>query len=618
MTHEQVADRRAQAAGPAGRLRAAAARPWARELAVLAGFLAAGVAVTWPLATYITGRLPATRDVAVYVWDLWWVAHQVVHLQNPWSTTYMAAPVGLQLAYHTLVPLLGVVMIPVTLAFGPSAAYNLLLIVLPGLSGYAMYRAARLWLPTRAGAIAAGAFFGLSGMVTYQDWYHINIAYGTLFLPVTLEAAVRLRRKPTIGQGVILGVVLACCLLVNQESAVMALILAALVLAGWLVRSGTLEVAVTRLRAVVAAGTAFIVAGSPQLIAMIQQTRTGGTASAPGWLGYTTWVANVQDLFAPSPRLADDPGLAGLGHVYFWQTTLENLNTFGVVLSLLAVAGLIVSWRRRSAWLLALLWLGGTALALGPVLKVGRHTYVPLAQNWGGLRVSALMPYTWFIRVPGLSTFREADRMALLALVGAALLAGAAVDRLARAGSSPGTARRWAWPAIAVVAVLGALEAGWPGSPEGVRSMPTTLQALDRPIAADHSGSIVVDVPFGQYVVPQWGENPDAQAILMATEDGHPRAFTYSSWVPSKTLAAIQHHQFYFQLNQAQHGYARTAAQIAAARADLRTLHVGWLLVWQPPNHTLSQYLAGTGFRFSYRADGVSVYQPSGVPGSSG
>ena len=583
---------------------------------MLAGFLAAGVAATWPLATYLTGRLPATRDVAVYVWDLWWVAHQVIHLQDPWSTTYMAAPVGLQLAYHTLVPLLGVVMIPVTLAFGPSAAYNLLLIVLPGLSGYAMYRAARLWLPTRAGAIAAGAFFGLSGMVTYQDWYHINIAYGTLFLPVTLEAAVRLRRKPTIGQGVILGVVLACCLLVNQESAVMALILAALVLVGWLARSGSVEVALTRLRAVVAAGTAFIVAGSPQLIAMIQQTRSGGTASAPGWLGYTTWVANVQDLFAPSPRLADDPGLSGLGHVYFWQTTLENLNTFGVVLSLLAVAGLIVSWRRRSAWLLALLWLGGTALALGPVLKVGRHTYVPLAQNWGGLRVSALMPYTWFIRVPGLSIFREADRMALLALVGAALLAGAAVDRLVRAGSSPGTARRWAWPVIAVVAVLGALEAGWPGSPEGVRSMPTTLPALDRPIAADHSGSIVVDVPFGQYVVPQWGENPDAQAILLATEDGHPRAFTYSSWVPSKTLTAIQHHQFYFQLNQAQHGYARTAAQIAAARADLRTLHVGWLLVWLPdPSPALSQYLSGTGFRFAYRADGASVYRPSGAAG---
>jgi hypothetical protein len=633
MTHEQVADRQEQAAGGPGRLRAAAARPWARELAVLAAFLAAGVAATWPLATYLTGRLPATRDAAVYVWDLWWVAHQIIHLHNPWSTAYMAAPVGLQLAYHTLVPLLGVVMLPVTLAFGPSAAYNLLLIVLPGLSGYAMYRAARLWLPTRAGAIAAGAFFGLSGMLTYQDWYHINIAYGTAFLPVTLEAAVRLRRNPAIGQAVILGAVLAGCLLVNQESAVMALILAALVLVPWLAGSGTLAVARTRLKALAAAGAACIVFGGPQLGAMIQQARTGGTAVTPAGLGYTTWVANVKDLFAPSPRLANDPGLAGLGHFFFWQTTFENLNTFGVVLSVLAVAGLIASWRRRSAWLLALLWLGGAALALGPVLKVGRHTYVPLAQYWGGLRVSALLPYTWFIRVPGLSIFREADRMALLGLVGAALLAGAAVDWLAmraegvlgkrfsprRGRSLGGVVPPWlALSAIAVVAVLGALEAGWPGSPDGIRTMPTTLAALDRPIAADHSGSIVVDVPFGQYVVPQWGENPDAQAILLATEDGHPRAFTYSSWVPTKTLAAIQRHPFYFQLNQAQRGYVRTPAQIAAARVDVRTLHVGWLLVWLPnPSHALSEYLAGTGFRFAYRADGVSVYQPSGVSGSS-
>jgi hypothetical protein len=140
--------------------------------------------------------------------------------------------------------------------------------------------------------------------------------------------------------------------------------------------------------------------------------------------------------------------------------------------------------------------------------------------------------------------------------------------------------------------------------------MPTTLAALDGPIAADHSHSIVVDVPFGQYVVPQWGENPDARAILMATEDGHPRAFTYSSWIPSKTMAAIQAHAFYFQLNQAQHGYVRTAAETAAARADLRTLPIGWLLVWpSDPAPALTQFLAGTGFRFDYRADGVSVYR---------
>jgi hypothetical protein len=40
-------------------------------------------------------------------------------------------------------------------------------------------------------------------------------------------------------------------------------------------------------------------------------------------------------------------------------------------------------------------------------------------------------------------------------------------------------------------------------------------------------------------------------------------------------------------------------------------LDVGWVLVWKPdPGRALSQYLAATGFRFSYRADGVSVYRP--------
>ena len=59
-----------------------------------------------------------------------------------------------------------------------------------------MYRAARLWLRTQAGAIAAGGFFGLSSMLTWQAWYQLNLAAGVLFLPLALEAAVRLRRQP--------------------------------------------------------------------------------------------------------------------------------------------------------------------------------------------------------------------------------------------------------------------------------------------------------------------------------------------------------------------------------------------------------------------------------------
>jgi hypothetical protein len=599
-----MTDRQRQPVGGQGQLRAVAARPRVQEVAVLVGFLAAGVAATWPLASYITGRLPVSRDVAIYVWNLWWVAHQIIDLHNPWFTTHLAAPAGLQLGYHTLTPLLGVVMAPITLAFGPSGAYNLLNILLPGLACYAMYRVARLWLPTRVGAIAAGAFFGLSAMLTYQVWYHLNISYGAALLPVTLEAAVRLRRKPTIGQAVILGAVLGASVLVNPETAVMAVILAVLALIPWLATSRAAAAFLARLKVTAVAGIAAVLVASPQLVAMYQEARAGATATL-STLGYTHWVANVPSLFAPSPRLANYSMTTGLGHIYTSQTRLETMNTFGLVLSVLAVLGLIASWRRLSAWLLALLWLGGAALALGPTLYIGTHMYVPLAQTWDGVRVSLLMPYTWFLRTPGLSVFREADRLALLGLVGAALLAGAAVDWLQR---------HRAWPVIVAVAVLGALEAGWSGTPGGAPVMPTALPALDRPIAADHSGSIVVDVPFGLDNVPSYGEEPQTQGILIATADGHPRAIAYASWIPTATIDAIKRHPFNVQLNDAQHGWKRSPAQIAAARADLRRLDVGWVVVWQQPTPTpaaLTEYLSATGFRFAYSADGASVYRPA-------
>src|SRR5499433_1245260 len=103
----------------AGRVRAALRKPLAQHLGILLCFIAAGVAATWPLAANLAGRIPANRDPASYVWDFWWVAHQATHLGNPWFTPLMAAPVGIQLGFHTMMPLPGLLFTPVTLAFGP-------------------------------------------------------------------------------------------------------------------------------------------------------------------------------------------------------------------------------------------------------------------------------------------------------------------------------------------------------------------------------------------------------------------------------------------------------------------------------------------------------------------
>jgi hypothetical protein len=222
------------------------------------------------------------------------------------------------------------------------------------------------------------------------------------------------------------------------------------------------------------------------------------------------------------------------------------------------------------------------------------------------------MPFTWFVQLPGLAGFREATRFGMLGLVPAALLAGAAVEWL----------RNRSRLLVVPVLLLGLLEAGWGGDASvGVWAgtpapgvMRTALPALDRPIAADHSSSVVVDIPFGiRGGIPLPGEgsafNPEDQ--VLATADGHPRAIAYLSRIPAPALAAIRKNAFYLGLLRLEDAEsASNPALLTAARLNARRLHIGWVLVWtQTP--AMQSYLARTGFRFDYQADGVLVYRPA-------
>jgi hypothetical protein len=189
-----------------------------------------------------------------------------------------------------------------------------------------------------------------------------------------------------------------------------------------------------------------------------------------------------------------------------------------------------------------------------------------------------------------------------------------------------------------LVAALGVLEAGYSGNSR-VEQMPTALPALDAPIVRDHTGSLVVDVPYGlRGGIPESGGRFAPEALVLATADGHPRAVAYVSRIPRHTLLAVGRHSFYTYLIHVQHytsppqgpplspqalatrtvplwsrrpaSYAPvTKTEIAAARRDARRLHIGWVLVWYE-NPAILGYLSQTGFRFSYQADGVLVYRP--------
>jgi len=640
---EAASPPRAGSTGP-GRVRSAFRKPVVQHLGILLGFIAAGAAATWPLAVNLAGRIPANRDPASYVWDFWWVAHQVTHLGNPWFTPLMAAPVGMQLGFDTMMPLPGLLFTPVSLAFGPAFSYNLWTVILPGLLCYAMYRAARLWLRSATGAVGAAVLYGLSCMLTQQDWYHVNIALGALFLPMALEASVRLRRKPGRRQAIILGLVMGAAVLSDQESAVLASIVVGLVLLPWLLR----RPGWARLWPVVLATLTGAVVASPQIIAMLQEVvaSRGGLSIPPDKLvvSYKQYGIGLPGMFTPTPRVTQF-GLDVLAGPFLHGRDNEGLPMFGTTLTVLALIGLIVAWRRRSAWQLAALWLGCAALALGTSLWIGKHQYLPLASVWNGVRVSNLMPYTWFVRLPGMASFREADRLAILGLLPAALLAGAAVEWF----------RYHAKPVLAVVAAAVILESGYSGNPR-VGSIPVSFPGVDRGILADHSGSIVLDVPFGlRGGIPVYGVPFFPQAMMMATEDGHPRSIAYTSRMPAPTITAISNHPFYAALISAEHelpmtcpwrlpgqkgslnlcdhpygvsapgvevaenkvSESLTPKTLAAAKRDAAAMNVGWAVVWKR-NGSVSKflltYLHNTGFNFAYRQeihgkDQVLVYK---------
>jgi hypothetical protein len=619
-------------AGPARRafsavgrsFRRAAAPVWVRHVALLLIYIGAGIAATWPRFTYlIAGKLPKTTDVAAFVWGMWWVAHQVVHLGNPFFTRYMAAPVGVQLGFSTLMPLGGIVMTPVTLLWGPSASFTALSLIVPGLLCYTMFRAARLWLNV-PGAIAAGAFFGLSSMMLWQNWYHINIAAGLIFLPVIIEAAIRLRRTQKLAPAIWLGAALGAAVMTSQEGAAIALLITIVILVPWMLGKLFGDRASLR-RVLLPMGIGAVVAlvlASPQLIAMAQQIASGGAKVPLGTLArnYTQFGVPLQTLFSPSPRLSYY-GLGNLGSGYAYGAAkafnltspqpMEGLPTFGIVASGLALLGVVVGFRKRTTWWFLLLWAGCALLALGTSVVIGSscvvdqiqpgklygkscHQYLPLLSHihwtfissggvsgWQKVLVSNLMPYTWLVRIPGLAGLREADRFTLVGMIGVALLAGLVVEWLSKR-------RRWlAMPLIAVVIGLGVLESGWAGGADGppftpTETMPTTMPAFDAPLIADHSNSVVLDVPFGlRGGLSLIGSSLSERSLVLATEDQHPRAVSYTAWVPRPTIQAIEAHPFYLYLMKFQSSRTfPTRPELAAAAADLKTLNIGWVIEW--------------------------------------
>jgi hypothetical protein len=348
--------------------------PHAAVIGVLLVISLAAWAHVWITGSPTSTVLCQCGDPGQAVWFMAWVPYAISHGHNPLFTTAMLANQGgANLLQSTSYLLPSFVLAPVTWLFGPTAAFNVAVLLAPVLSGWCMWLALGR-LSRRWGARAAGAvLWGFSPfMFSHEIYGHLSLT--VLFFPPLLFA-------------------LLYDLLADdgRDPRVIGLLIGLLTTAQFFTGTETLAITtITTLIALVAAATLAPKAGW-------RRRRRIGTAAltaalvAGVLLGYPVWwlLAGTQHVIGqawPGSAVAG-AGLGGIVHVgarahsgsffaqiggYFGAIGPNTAFLGSGLLILIAVSAVV--WARRRvasvlvvtagvAWLLSL---GTILLPLGP------------------------------------------------------------------------------------------------------------------------------------------------------------------------------------------------------------------------------------------------------------
>lgn len=194
----------------------------ARQLGLIVLFTLPAVVLWW--RAWSGGAASTVRcrcvDPAQQVWFIAWPAYALLHGLNVFFSNWLWPSHGVNLLENASSPLIGVVLAPVTWAFGPFVATTLALTLAPGLSAWGCWLACRrlvAWWP--ACAIAA-LLFGYSPFVVQNvSQGHLGLAllvFPPLMLVVLHEIFVR-RTWSAERCGLTLGLLLVGQFMVSQE-----------------------------------------------------------------------------------------------------------------------------------------------------------------------------------------------------------------------------------------------------------------------------------------------------------------------------------------------------------------------------------------------------------------
>lgn len=409
-----TADLTAPRIGPSDK-RAPASAHKARSLLIAGGiYLVVSLVIWWnvwsshPTTTTTCG----CGDNSIITWFLEWPVYAFSHGLNPFYTSAMFYPHGVNMVANGTSLAIGVVLAPITWALGPTASMNVALTLSPVLSALAMFVLLRRWVSWMPAAFVGGLFYGFSPFILSNltvAWLNLAMAPLPPLIVVCLdELLVRQRWRPA-RTGVLLGLLVTLQFFVGTEVLMDTAICAAIGIA--------LVIAYAALRYPETlrkhARYALVGLGSGAVTAVVLLAYPGWFALAgPAHYGSLIYGISlghfgaVPKAFLVPPKAVFFHQAFGNNNFAYFGPTLSN-QYFGIGVVAVLIGG-FVAWHRDRR-----LWLFGAVALITVALSLGVRSY-PL-------------PWSLFANLPVLGNL-EPYRFVLIAYLAGAVMLGLIVE----------------------------------------------------------------------------------------------------------------------------------------------------------------------------------------------
>src|SRR5579875_2847839 len=387
-----------------------------------------------PLSTQVGGA----GDADEYDWFLAWVPFALGHAHDPLISHFVNFPSGVNLMWNTSVVLPSLLVSPITVVFGATLSYNLLVTLGPALSGTFAYLAFRRWASS-VPALVGALIFGFSPYMVSQSAGHLAqtvLWSAPLFLLLLDRLLVVQEGKPWL-EGLALGLLAWAQLLTGEEIFAMEVVVALVALAV-LAAVNYRELPARFPYAWRGAGVGvvvFAVLSAPFLAVQYLGPYRVQSPHPPD-----VYLSDLLNFIVPTniTKFATKAALHTAAH--FSGNGSEEGAYLGIPMLCVIALAVVLGRRKKLTWVALTGFLAAAVLSLGPTLHIaGRDTKLPMPDDL----LQKIGPFKNLLP----------DRFASVMTLFAGLLVALGLHELRRF-PKPALATGWAVAALGVVALL--------------------------------------------------------------------------------------------------------------------------------------------------------------------